>query len=432
MSIASTPNASFSGSGCSGGTITANPGDTELTLTGGIIDAGKQCTLSVQVTSNFAGNLTNQLPESLVVSAQGVTNTNSPSATLTLLGVADIVLAKKDDGRTSMPPGGNTTYTIEVRNDGPNNVAGIEVEDIVPNGMTINSWTCSATDGSTCNQESGTGVLNTTVDLANDGVATFEVEAEIDEGLTGKIKNTAKVTVPPVVNDPNPDNNEDDDENLIGLPNVLLVKRITAINGGTQTVDGNSDLTAYIDEPDNPYDDNVITLADPVNDNDPKKDTENWPDNDSNGQPDEFLIGGVFGGKVKPGDELEYTVYFLSSGDDGAKKVLFCDRIPDNLSFIPNSFNNINQTAGGLAGADKGILWLKDGNTESLTNIGDGDAAQYFPAGVEPSTVYPQINCDGANTNGAVVVNLGELPNATDPGEPNTSYGYIRFRGMVK
>ena len=77
-------------------------------------------------------------------------------------------------------------------------------------------------------------------------------------------------------------------------------------------------------------------------------------------------------------------------------------------------------------------MWLKDGNTESLTNAGDGDVAQYFPPGVEPSSVYPQIKCDGANTNGAVVVDLGNLPNASAPGTPNTSYGYIRFRGRVK
>ncbi|MEO1431821.1 MAG: hypothetical protein AAFV71_22720 [Cyanobacteria bacterium J06633_8] len=431
MSIASTPNASFSGSGCSGGTITANPGDTELTLTGGIVNAGKQCTLSVQVTSNFAGNLTNQLPESLVVSAEGVTNTNSPSATLTLLGIADIVLAKKDDGKPSIPPGGSTTYTLEVRNDGPNNVAGIEVEDIVPNGMTINSWTCSATDGSTCNEASGTGNLNTTVNLADGGVATFEVEAEIDEGLTGKIKNTAKVTVPPVVNDPDPDNNENSDENLIGLPNVLLVKRITAINGGTQTLNGNN-LAAYTDETDNPYDDNNITIADQVNPTDPQKDTDRWPDNDNNGQPDDFLVGGVFGGKVNPGDELEYTIYFLSAGDDTAKQVLFCDRVPDEVTFIPNAFNSSTPASGGLGTADRGILWLRDGNTESLTNVQDGDVAQYFPPGVEPSTVYPQIQCGAANTNGAIVVNLDNLPNATAPGTPNTSYGYIRFRGKVK
>ncbi|MEM7554625.1 MAG: hypothetical protein AAF378_11075 [Cyanobacteria bacterium P01_A01_bin.84] len=431
MSVANTPNASFTGSGCSGGTITANPGDTELIFAGGSINAGKQCTISVKITSNFAGNLTNELPESLVVSAEGVTNTNKPSATLTLLGTADIVLAKKDDGRSSMPPGGSTTYTIEVKNSGPNNVAGIGVEDIVPNGMTINSWTCTATTGSTCNEASGTGNLNTTVDLANGGVATFEVEAEIDEGLTGKIKNTAKVTVPPVVNDPDPKNNEDSDENLIGLPNILLVKRITAINGGTQTVNGN-DLAAYVDENDNPYDDNDITVADPVDPDDPKKDTENWPDDDSNGKPDEFLVGGVYGGRINPGDELEYTIYFLSSGDDTAKKVLFCDRVPSNTTFIPTAFNSETNKAPGGLNSDRGILWNYDGNIQSLTNAKDGDVAQYFPPGVDPKTVYPNVNCGGDNNNGAVVVNLGNLPNATAPGTPTGSYGFVRFRGKVK
>ncbi|MEO1760961.1 MAG: hypothetical protein AAFR83_03085, partial [Cyanobacteria bacterium J06629_18] len=78
------------------------------------------------------------------------------------------------------------------------------------------------------------------------------------------------------------------------------------------------------------------------------------------------------------------------------------------------------------------ILWLKDGTTESLTNDEDGDAAQYFPPGVEPSTVYPKIKCDGSNTNGAIVVNLGSLPSATAPGTPNSSYGFIKFRGKVK
>ena len=432
MSIASNPNASFSGSGCSGGTITANPGDTELTLIGGIINAGKQCTLSVQVTSNFAGNLTNQLPESLVVSAEGVTNNNSPSSTLTLLGVADIVLAKKDDGRSSIPPGGSTTYVIEVRNDGPNNIAGIGVEDVVPSGMTINSWTCTATTGSNCNEASGTGNLNTTVNLANGGVATFEVEAEIDENVTGKIKNTAKVTVPPTVNDPDPDNNEDSDENLIGLPNVLLVKRITAINGGTQSVNG-EDLSTYNPDSNDPYDDNDITVADPVNPGDPKKDTDKWPDNNNNGQPDEFLVGGIYGGNVKPEDELEYTIYFLSSGDDTAKKVLFCDRIPTSTTFLPTAFNSFSpQATNGLATGDRGILWQYNGITESLTNAQDGDAGQYFPPGVDPKTVYPNINCGGENTNGAVVVNLGDLPNATAPGDPADSYGFVRFKGKVK
>jgi hypothetical protein len=76
------------------------------------------------------------------------------------------------------------------------------------------------------------------------------------------------------------------------------------------------------------------------------------------------------------------------------------------------------------------LLW--DGTTSNLTNVPDGDVGQYFAPGIDPKATYPNINCRGDNTNGAVVVNLGNLPNATTPGIPTKSYGFIRFRGRVK
>ncbi len=209
-------------------------------------------------------------------------------------------------------------------------------------------------------------------------------------------------------------------------PNVLLIKRITKINDGTTTNDGDN-LSVYNQDSSNPYDDNELDnpAPDPI-------DTDKWLDTTSDTS-STFLIGGINGGTVKPDDELEYTIYYLSAGDTEAENVLFCDRVPENVSFIPTSFNGeANKATGGLQNADRGIQWLKDGNTESLTNVQDGDVAQYFPPGVEPSTLYPKIKCDGTNTNGAVVVNLGNLPNATAPGTPNTSYGFVRFRGKVK
>ena len=200
-------------------------------------------------------------------------------------------------------------------------------------------------------------------------------------------------------------------ENNNGTPKVLLVKRITAINGQTTNPNDNTTpLNVFVDD----------TASD-------RKDDDNHPNWAS-----DYLKGAINGGSVKPGDELEYTIYFLSSGSTPAKNVLLCDRVPENVTFIPNSFNNQAQATGGLQSADRGILWLKDGNTESLTNVQDGDFAQYFPPSIEPDTVYPKIKCDGLNTNGAVVVNLQNLPNATGSGTPNTSYGFIRFRGRVK
>ncbi|WP_414621404.1 isopeptide-forming domain-containing fimbrial protein [Calothrix sp. CCY 0018] len=219
-----------------------------------------------------------------------------------------------------------------------------------------------------------------------------------------------------------PSNTADDEPTIITVekvivsspPKVLLIKRITALN---QTL-----YTNFVDGVDNgdPQSSNYVPTPKDTDDNNP-----NWISN--------FLLGEIAGVKVQPNDELEYTIYYLSAGDTPAKNVLFCDRVPQNVSFIPNSFNNQpNKATGGLQSADRGILWLKDGNTESLTNAQDGDFAQYFPPSIEPSTVYPNIKCDGTNTNGAVVVNLGNLPNATASGEPNTSYGFIKFRGRVK
>jgi uncharacterized repeat protein (TIGR01451 family) len=136
-----------------------------------------------------------------------------------------------------------------------------------------------------------------------------------------------------------------------GSPNLLLVKRITSVNGLFTTNRGD-DLSKYKDENSNPYDDNDITITNP---NPPSTfaDTDKWPDLNT------FLIGGINAGNVKSGDEIEYTIYFLSSGQSPARKVLICDRIPTNLSFLTTAFNTSgspSQVSGGTPGADRGIV----------------------------------------------------------------------------
>ena len=215
-------------------------------------------------------------------------------------------------------------------------------------------------------------------------------------------------------------------------PNVLLVKRITQINNDTASA-GGDDLSGYINQDDatNPYDDNDITVADPVNPTDPPKDTDQWPDPTTN------LIGGIDGGNVTPNDEIEYTIYYLSSGDTTAESVLFCDYVPTFTSFTPNGYNgSAPQATGGIGGADLSIELYRNGSTDYHTGANDGDSATYFAPGADPATSFPNIDCDGdgdginANTNGAVVVNLGDLPDATT--NAAGAYGYVRFRTRVK
>ncbi|MGB3787292.1 MAG: GEVED domain-containing protein [Phormidesmis sp.] len=191
-------------------------------------------------------------------------------------------------------------------------------------------------------------------------------------------------------------------------PGLLLVKRITAIN--------NNSLR-------NPHDETPLNAV--LNDgiDTPSDDHPYWPDS--------YLVGAIDGGTVLPaaGDSLEYTIYFLSAGGAAAKNVWICDRIPQHTRFLPDSYTGA--IAADLLSTQPnplGIALSFDGSEVALTGAEDGDRGYYFPAGIEPSTLFPDIKCGGANDNGAVVVDLGDLPPATAAGEPTDSFGNLRFQ----
>jgi uncharacterized repeat protein (TIGR01451 family) len=208
-------------------------------------------------------------------------------------------------------------------------------------------------------------------------------------------------------------------------PNVLLVKRITAVNGST--TNGNVALNTYDPDPTYPYDKNVIQsgITPPT--------TDKWPNTSGNPLSSTFLLGARDGGVTKPGDEVEYTIYFLSAGTGTAKAVQLCDRIPSHQTFVPNAFNGLTvapNTTPVLPIGDRGIEVSQGGTNYGYTNIGDGDAARYYPPGslLPSACTQPAL----AEDNGTVVVDLGDVPNATAPGIPVESYGFFRFRTKTK
>ncbi|MEL6260622.1 MAG: DUF11 domain-containing protein [Cyanobacteria bacterium J06626_6] len=171
--------------------------------------------------------------------------------------------------------------------------------------------------------------------------------------------------------------------------NLALVKRITAINGARLT-----------DSVDNPSDDN---------DNHP-----NWPAGTSGAGISTFLAGATerF---VEPGDEVEYTIYYLATGNNPVTNVELCDRVPTGATYIAES-----------------MVFFTNSATSNLTDTNtDGDGAE-FVASPSPT---PGVPCPGSNDNGTVIVNLApspaQLPNATGPGTPTDAYGFIRFRVTV-
>jgi hypothetical protein len=221
---------------------------------------------------------------------------------------------------------------------------------------------------------------------------------------------------------------------ICSSPNVLLVKRITGVNGSLNN--GGISLGTYDPETDtnNPsyaYDKNVIQagLTPPSSDK--------WP-NTTGATSSTFLLGARNGGNTKTNDEVEYTIYFLSAGTGIAKNVTICDRIPRYQTFVTDAFNTLTaapNTGTAAAPGDRGIAVFQGSTTKpdtiyGYTNIGDGDAARYYPPGstLPSACTQPAL----AEDNGSIVVNLGDLPNATNPGTPKESYGFLRFRAKVK
>jgi uncharacterized repeat protein (TIGR01451 family) len=391
MSIAATPNATFTGVGCTNGSITATPGTSNVLLSGAAIAAGSTCKIEVDVTANFAGNLTNALPIGTATSAENITNSNNSVATLTLLGTSDLQVTKTN-GTATVTAGGTTTYTIVVKNAGPNNVAGAVLTDNAPSGMTIDSWTCTTSAGSSCAAASGTGNISASVSLLNQGTATFVVNATIDATATGTMTNTATIIAPPTISDTTPANNSvsDTDTVLPGHAAVVLVKRITAIN------------TTNI----------LTTVNDPTSTND---DSPKWPAPiDSFTGISTYLAGAINGGAVKSGDSVEYTVYFLSNGAGDALQLNLCDFIPGNSTYVNNS------------------LFLAIG-AGSPTPISDSVNPPDTDGGFYPNlSTFPSSCSNGTNRGGgAVVVNVGTVNRSIGAGTPPSSYGLIRFRSTV-
>ncbi|PZV16204.1 MAG: hypothetical protein DCF20_08665 [Pseudanabaena sp.] len=203
-------------------------------------------------------------------------------------------------------------------------------------------------------------------------------------------------------------------------PRLVLSKRITNMTRGgvTITPSGSQDFNVF-------NEDGIANNGD----NDPL-----WPDRNT------YLRGAVNVSSSESGDVIEYTIYFLSSGNIPVTNATICDLIPSPTVFVSNAFD----TVGG--GTDLGIAFansttsLPTAPTSFLTNIIDADRGNFSP----PNSLPPNTcrRSDGGNlsavdnTDGVVVVNLvaspASLPFATASGIPPASYGFVRFQVRVK
>ncbi|MFE3020008.1 SpaA isopeptide-forming pilin-related protein [Streptomyces sp. NPDC059256] len=100
-------------------------------------------------------------------------------------------------------PGQTLTYTVTVANAGPQDAHAVRVVDEQPTTLTDFTWTCeSEGTASACTDPSGTGSIDTLVDIAAGGRITFVITATTAADASGDIENT--VTVTPAVGTDDP------------------------------------------------------------------------------------------------------------------------------------------------------------------------------------------------------------------------------------
>lgn len=104
---------------------------------------------------------------------------------------ADLSITKTN-GQTTYAPGTNVVYTITVRNNGPFTAIGAKVTDVLPNGISTATWSCSASAGGSCTAN-GTGGIDDTINLAVNATATYTLTMAIPASFTGNLVNTATV-----------------------------------------------------------------------------------------------------------------------------------------------------------------------------------------------------------------------------------------------
>jgi uncharacterized repeat protein (TIGR01451 family) len=120
----------------------------------------------------------------------------------------------------------------------------------------------------------------------------------------------------------------------------------------------------------------------------------------------------------QPKDELEYTIYYLSSGAQTAKNVVLCDFIPANTTYVPGSLQIVRGSAAIAPVSDP---------------TGDVDGG-FYAVGTAQAAMHAACKTPDSTdtTRGAVYVNIGDVVQATSSATAVPSTGYIRFRVTVE
>ncbi len=148
-------------------------------------------TLKVTVDPSARGSLSN----SATISSNEydpLDSNNTGTASVAVNGQVDLDITKSDSVSPQSVIAGNTmAYSLNITNSGPSSATGVQVTDLLPDGVTYSQaqgsgWNCNASNGTVTCTRSSLGVTSTP--------STITVNVTVNPDQTGSLANTAGVS----------------------------------------------------------------------------------------------------------------------------------------------------------------------------------------------------------------------------------------------
>jgi uncharacterized repeat protein (TIGR01451 family) len=190
---------------------TGNINDTVTMPAGSVITYKASGKVSASATGTLSNTATVAV-SSDVPDPNTANNTATDSDTITFR--ADLRVTV-DDGKTEAVAGRMNTYTITVTNPGPSNVSGAVISDSFPSNFTGITYTANQSGGASGFSATGGGDIHDTVAMPAGSKITYKATGMISASASGSIADTATVSAPSGVTDPNLANNRATDTDTL-------------------------------------------------------------------------------------------------------------------------------------------------------------------------------------------------------------------------
>ena len=194
-----------------GNTISTDDSVVTLTLTGGSFAGGSNTVMATAVNgvATFNNLMINTAGSYTLAASDGALAGATSNSFLMTPETIDLQVTNTPSS-SSYAAGTNVIYTIVVSDAGPANVTGATVADTFPASLTGVTWTVTSSGGGTdtTHAPAESGNINDSVNLNSGGSITYTVTGTVPSSTAaGTLSDTATVTAPSGITDPNLANN---------------------------------------------------------------------------------------------------------------------------------------------------------------------------------------------------------------------------------